>query len=101
MRLSLYPKIALFSDKIPPQRHRLVGTIADYNHLILGCYVEERSFELPPVDGDEKVHDLRGLKWRDDKNSLRIPTFGQFYRYVHGKWRKPPYEVSLTLQQSE
>ena len=100
-RLPVYPRVGLFSNKFPPIRHRLVGTIADYHSLILGCYVEERSFTLPPVDGDEKAYDQRGLKWHDAKGSPRIPTFGAFYRYVHGKWRKPPYEVSCTLKPSE
>lgn len=95
IRLDLFththPRIFLFSDKNPPKVHRLTGTLDDYCRLVEGCFVEERTFELPPVNGTVKARDRRG-NWTVGYGE-RVATFGEAWRYIHGKRSAPPYEV--------
>jgi len=48
VRPQVYP-VFLFSDK-NPQRSFRVGTLAEMTGILKGCCVEERNFELPPLN---------------------------------------------------
>lgn len=80
--------VFIFSDKNPPVHHRLTGTMADYRRLVVGCYVEQHTFVVPPMK------DYIGPKTSHSTG----PSFGRAWRHIHGKGNQPPYEVSPHLQ---
>ena len=49
VRPQVYP-VLLFSDKTPSSRSFRVGSLDDLKQLLEGCAVEQRTFELPPLN---------------------------------------------------
>ncbi|MFH0806168.1 MAG: hypothetical protein V1885_00340 [Candidatus Brennerbacteria bacterium] len=87
----------LFSDHTKTRRSRLVGDSFDLRMFCIGCRVEDRTFYLPPEDGDVPLARRHGL----DLNQVhfwerldRLYTFEEAYGHIHKlEFPRPGLEI--------
>ena len=87
VRPQVYP-VFLFSDKTPPNRSFRVGTLADLKRLLEGCLVEQRVFELPPLNAPGCTpYGYYGMMEEIGREGTRhrLYAFVWAQSYIHGK----------------
>lgn len=87
VRPQVYP-VFLFSDKTPSSRSFQVGTLADLKRLLEGCHVEQRVFELPPLNAPGFTpYGYYGMMEEIGREGTRhrLYAFGWAHSYIHRK----------------
>lgn len=86
LRPIVYP-VFLFSDKTPGKHSFRVGTIEDMYALLKDCALEERAFELPPINGGVITPvDYSGLNWEQvgrEGTRHKVYTLEQARNYIY------------------
>ncbi|GEM_PF-1658119 len=86
VRPQVFP-VFLFSDKNPSDRSFRVGTLAEMRQALDGYCVEERSFELPPINAPGMIRSGYYGHWESvgrENTRHRAWTLEQARRYFRG-----------------
>jgi len=86
VRPQVWP-IFLFSDKDPGSRSFRVGTLKELYKILEGCRIEERSFELPPLNAPGMARAGYHGGWNEigRENSRHVKwSLNQAETYFHG-----------------